>query len=69
MSKGKFLRSDMLTDELLEQLRRWNAEAEQRGQTLAEKALSWILEQPGVTSVLVGASSVQQLQKNLRCVM
>ena len=69
MSKGKFLRPDMLTDELLEQLRRWNAEAEQRGQTLAEKALSWILEQPGVTSVLVGASSVQQLQKNLRCVM
>jgi L-glyceraldehyde 3-phosphate reductase len=69
MSKAKFLRPDMLTDELLEQLRRWNAEAEQRGQTLAEKALSWILEQPGVTSVLVGASSVQQLQKNLRCVM
>jgi len=69
MSKAKFLRPDMLTDELLEQLRRWNAEAQQRGQTLAEMALSWILEQPGVTSVLVGASSVQQLQKNLRCVM
>ena len=68
MSKGKFLRTDMLTDELLEKLRRWNAEAQDRGQTLAEMALSWILDQPGVTSVLVGASSTAQLQKNLRCV-
>ena len=68
MSKGKFLRPDMLTDELLEKLRRWNAEAQDRGETLAEMALSWILDQPGVTSVLVGASSTAQLQKNLRCV-
>jgi L-glyceraldehyde 3-phosphate reductase len=68
MSKGKFLRPDMLTDELLETIRRWNTEAQQRGQTLAERALAWILEQSGVTSVLVGASSVQQLEKNLRCI-
>ena len=68
MSRGKFLRPDMLTDELLEQLRGWNAEAEARGESFAEMALRWILKQQGVTSVLVGASSTAQLQKNLKCV-
>lgn len=68
MSKGKFLRPDMLTEALLKQLRGWNADAEARGETLAEMALRWILEQRGVTSVLVGASSTAQLQKNLKCV-
>ena len=68
MSKGKFLRPDMLTDEVLGKIRKWNAIAQERGETLAEMALAWILQQSGVTSVLVGASSVQQLQKNLRCV-
>ena len=38
------------------------------GETLAEMALAWILHQKGVTSVLVGASSTAQLEKNLRCV-
>ena len=68
MSKGKFLRPEMLTDELLEQLRQWNAEAAKQGQSLAEKALRWILDQQGVTSVLVGASSTQQLEQNIRCI-
>ena len=68
MSKGKFLRPEMLTDELLEQLRQWNAEAAKQGQSLAEKALRWILKQQGVTSVLVGASSTQQLEQNIRCI-
>ena len=67
MSKGQFLRKDMLTPELLQQLRQWNDEAQQRGQSLAEKALSWILQQQGVTSVIVGASSTKQLSQNLRC--
>ena len=67
MSKGKFLKESMLTDELLGQLRQWNAEAEAKGQTLAEHALRWILEQRGVTSVLVGASSTRQLERNLKC--
>jgi L-glyceraldehyde 3-phosphate reductase len=35
---------------------------------MAEKALRWVLQQEGVTSVLVGASSVEQLEKNLRCI-
>lgn len=68
MSKEKFLRHDMLTLELLEHLQQLNKQAEERGETLAEMALSWILEQKGVTSVLVGASSVEQLEKNLKCV-
>lgn len=68
MSKAKFLRPEMLTDELLERLRAWNAQAEQRGETLAEMALAWILQHHGVTSVLVGASSTAQLQKNLKCI-
>lgn len=67
MSKGKFLRAEMLTPELLATLRRYHAEAQGRGETLAEMALAWILHQKGVTSVLVGASSTAQLEKNLRC--
>lgn len=68
MSKGKFLKESMLTDELLARLRAYNEQAQGRGETLAEMALAWILAQRGVTSVLVGASSAQQLQKNLKCV-
>ena len=67
MSKGKFLKESMLTPELLAQLREYNAQAQSQGKTLAESALSWILDQKGVTSVLVGASSTSQLEKNLRC--
>ena len=69
MAKAKFLRPEMLTDDLLHQIRQWNNEAEANGQTLAEMALRWILQQQGVTSVLVGASSTQQLGQNLRCVL
>ena len=68
MSKGKFLQREMLTDDLLQRLRDYNHQAQDRGETLAEHALRWILEQRGVTSVLVGASSTQQLEKNLKCV-
>ncbi len=68
MTRGKFLKEEMLTNELLEQLRQWNSEAQQQGMTLAERALRWILEQKGVTSVLIGASSTAQLDRNLKCV-
>ena len=68
MSKGKFLKESMLTPELLTQLRQWNDEATSQGQTLAEHALRWILQQRGVTSVLVGASSTGQLEKNLKAI-
>ena len=68
MSRGGSLTDDVLTPELLEHLRQLNAEAQQRGETLAEMALAWILAQKGVTSVLVGASSTAQLEQNLRCI-
>jgi len=68
MSKAKFLRPEMLTPELLERLRAWNDYAVGRGESLAEMALAWILNHRGVTSVLVGASSTEQLQKNLKCI-
>ena len=68
MSKGKFLREEMLTPELLAYLKEQNEEAKAAGHTLAEHALRWILDQKGVTSVLVGASSTAQLQKNLQCI-
>ena len=68
MSKGQFLKESMLTPELLAKLREYNEKAESEGKTLAESALGWILAQRGVTSVLVGASSTAQLEKNLRCV-
>lgn len=65
MSKGHFLKKDVLTPELLAQLQEWNAEAQAEGRTLSQKALSWIIEQRGVTSVLVGASSTAQLERNI----
>ncbi len=68
MSKGKFLKAEMLTPELMDKLYYYNEVAESRGETLAEMALAWILHQKGVTSVLVGASSTAQLEKNLKCV-
>ena len=68
MTRGKFLKEEMLTPQLLVQLRQWNSEAQQQGISLAEKALRWILEQKGVTSVLIGASSTGQLDRNLKCV-
>lgn len=67
MAKGLNLNRDALTPELLSQLQTWNAEAEACGQTLAEHSLRWILQQRAVTSVLIGASSVEQLKRNLRC--
>jgi L-glyceraldehyde 3-phosphate reductase len=68
MSKGKFLKEEMLTPELLAKLKKYNEVATSRNETLAEMALAWILHQKAVTSVLIGASSVAQLEKNLKCV-
>jgi L-glyceraldehyde 3-phosphate reductase len=68
MAKGKFLRKEMLTPTLLAQLEEWNGQAQQRGETLAQMALAWILQHEGVTSVLVGASSTRQLQDNLSAI-
>ena len=68
MSRQASLHSEDLTPQLLDYLNRLNTMAAERNETLAEMALAWILHQQGVTSVLVGASSVAQLEKNLKCV-
>ena len=66
MTTSNFLRPEILTDALLAKLRALNDVALQRGQTLAEMALAWLLRDERVTSVIIGASSVEQLDKNLR---
>lgn len=68
MAQGGSLTRDVLTPELLAKLRDFNNRARERGQTLAEMALAWVLEQEGVTSVLVGASSPAQLAADLKAV-
>lgn len=68
MARNHFLKKERLTPELLNYLQRLNATATERGESLAEMALSWVLHQQGITSVLVGASNSEQLQKNLRSV-
>ena len=66
MAVGHFLRSEVLTGALVDKLQALNDVAVRRGQTLAEMALAWLLRDERVTSVVIGASSVDQLKKNLR---
>lgn len=60
-----FLQKSQLTDELLQKISRLNEIAAQRGQTLAQMALAWCLHKPQVNSVIIGTSSVKQLQDNI----
>jgi len=60
-----FLRPEHVTEEKIKQVRRLKQIAEVRGQTLAQMALCWVLRRPVVTSALIGASSVRQLDDNL----
>ena len=62
---GPFLKREQLTEEKLKQIRALNDLAAQRGQTLSQMALSWVLANDAVTSVLVGASSPEQIERNL----
>ena len=62
---GPFLRREQLTDEKLMQIRALNEVALSRGQSLSELALSWVLRSEQVTSVLIGASSPEQIVQNL----
>ena len=66
MAQGRFLKREVLTDAVLRKIKALNSIAAERGQTLAEMALAWLLKKDGVTSVLVGASSVAQLEDNLK---
>lgn len=61
----RFLHADMLTPQVLDRIRKLNNLAAQRGESLSAMALSWILHHPVITSVLIGASSPEQLHQNL----
>jgi L-glyceraldehyde 3-phosphate reductase len=63
-SKNHFLKQSQLDETYLQRARGLNEIAKQRGQSLAQLALSWVLRQPAVTSALIGASSVLQLEQN-----
>lgn len=69
MTHSVFLKPESLTDSLLAELRQMSAEAQQQGMTLADRALRWVLEQRGVTSVIVGVSKVEQMERNLKAVL
>lgn len=60
----RYLKPEMLTEDLLDKVRALNEIAAGRGQTLAEMALSWVLRQPQVTSLLIGASKPEQIVRN-----
>jgi L-glyceraldehyde 3-phosphate reductase len=64
-SQHKSLSSDLLTEEALGHIRALNDIAQKRGQSLAQMALAWALRDRRVTSVLIGASSVDQLEQNI----
>jgi L-glyceraldehyde 3-phosphate reductase len=67
-AQGKSLDPSLLSDEALAHIRRLNEIAQARGQSLAQLALAWVLRDERVTSVLIGASSVKQLDDNLAAV-
>jgi L-glyceraldehyde 3-phosphate reductase len=60
-----FLQRDDITDEYLWKAQRLNAIAQERNQTLAQMSVAWVLRHPGMTSALVGASKVSQVEDNV----
>lgn len=63
-----FLNEKALTDDVMGKVRRLNAIANARGETMAQLALAWVLENPAVTSVIIGASRLAQIQQNVATV-
>lgn len=68
VGRGGFLKEHNITPEILELTEQLRPIARERGQTLAQMALAWVLRKDRVTSVLIGASRVSQLQDNLACI-
>ncbi len=63
---GRFLNENSLSDEILEKIKKLNKIAQERGQTLAQMALSWVYSREGITSVLIGASKHEQITENVK---
>lgn len=68
MTDGRFLKETAITKERLEQIAKLNEIAKNRGQTLAEMALAWVLKDGIVTSVLIGASKPSQIFDNIKAI-
>ena len=68
MTHSQFLKPEDLSVEYMDMIRSIDAQARAEGRTIAQYALRWILRRPEVTSVIVGASSVEQLAQNLEAV-
>lgn len=68
MAQEHFLKSERRTPEFLEYLHQLDEKAKASNRSIAQEALKWVLDQNGVTSVLVGASSVAQLENNLHTI-
>lgn len=66
IARGGNLKKEALTDDVLRKIKALNEVAVRRGQTLAEMALAWLLKDQLVTSVIIGASSVGQIDDNLK---
>jgi len=66
-TKGVFLKPDQITDTILNKIKALNTIAVERGQSLAQMALAWLLKDERITSVLVGASSSAQLLDSIKC--
>ena len=65
---GRFLKESILTAERMEQIRKLNELAAQRGEKLADMALAWLLQKKEVTSVLIGTSKTQQILDNIKAI-
>jgi L-glyceraldehyde 3-phosphate reductase len=61
----RFLKPEHITEPKLAKIRQLNALAQARGQSLAQMSLAWVLRQPAITSALIGASKVSQIEENL----
>ena len=65
-TSGIYLTEKSLNPQLLEKISQLNLIAKERGETLAQMALSWVMRSPAVTSVLIGASSIEQIKENCK---
>ncbi|ETN94040.1 L-glyceraldehyde 3-phosphate reductase [Zhouia amylolytica] len=62
---GRYLQRDKITPEIIEKVKKLNEIAQQRGQSLAQMAISWLLKDERITTVLVGVSKTEQLKNNI----
>lgn len=67
-TKNHFLQQSSITPELVEKVSKLNKIASERGQSLAQMALSWVLRKDRVTTVLIGASKVEQIEDNVKII-